>query len=207
MHSQLQYNHTHQYNTLTAVVVDDAKRIRMQMPKELAPYDLRILAHEHQIAQVVLIRVGGVAVWQIAGVPFVRSGRNVPDDVDLKKTEELGLCGYSEGDRSVSNTLQTIGYYIQYIAKWHWTGLCTTHTNIPVIIRAEPPPAYLIFIKIRFDHRKQNMLTAELPQDRYSHRYSPHIHRRPSSIRIRAQASHTNRHIYNIHITDTRTQQ
>lgn len=55
----------------------------MQMPEELAQNDVRVLAHQPQIPQIVLLREGGVPVWQTRRLSLVGAGRNVTDDVNL----------------------------------------------------------------------------------------------------------------------------
>lgn len=68
---------------LTVFVVDDAKRIGMQMPEKLAQNYARVLAHQPQIPQIVLLREGGVTVWQTRRLSLVGAGRNVTHDVNL----------------------------------------------------------------------------------------------------------------------------
>lgn len=69
---------------LTNFIVDDAKRVRVQMAEELAHNDGRILAHQPQIAQIVLLGECGVAVGQTTvHLALVGAGRNVADDVHL----------------------------------------------------------------------------------------------------------------------------
>lgn len=70
--------------TLTDAIIDDTKRIRMQMSKKLSRNNRWISSDQVKVAQIVFLRKRCMAVMKIAILSFIWSGRHVTNNIDLQ---------------------------------------------------------------------------------------------------------------------------
>lgn len=85
---------------LTAITVNHPKRVRMQMTEKLPLNDLRVLFHQPQIAQVVLLGETRVSVRHVANVPLVRTRWYMSYNIYLSREDNQTMHQSENGNQT-----------------------------------------------------------------------------------------------------------